>query len=232
MARRRPRRRPLKEPEEILTLVQRSMNWLKPYLKWFLLGGGVLLLIFLSWSSYTYYQYRRETQAQAALEQVRSHLGQPEKVEEALKALEGLIRDYQGTAAARLGEFYKAHLLFQSKKYEEATRLYEELHAALKRGDPWNLRPVVAESLSYCYEVRGDYVKAAETLKPVVEEVTGNYQSVLLSHLGLLYERAGNPKEAAAVWQRLLPQAHNPALVSYWKEKLSAGDQTIKTKEP
>lgn len=230
MARKKARRRLPQEPEEILTLAQRSLNLVKPYLKWLILGGGVALLILLGLSGHRYLKYHREAQAQAALEKLRPRLSQAEKAEETIKALETLVRDHGGTNAARLGEFYRAHLLFQTGKYEEATRAYEALAAALGGKDLMNLRPLVTESLSYCYEARGDFSKAAELLKPVAEATKGTYQTVLLSHLALLYDRAGNREAARDVWQRLLPQAHNPALMSYWKEKLAGLELPAKEK--
>jgi hypothetical protein len=54
-----------------------------------------------------------------------------------------------------------------------------------------------------------------------VDRVDGNYQTVLLSRLALLYDKAGNRPEADMVYQRLLSQTKNPALASYWKEKLA-----------
>jgi len=225
MARKKARRRLPQEPEEILTLAQRSLNLVKPYLRWLLVGGGVVLLVLLGWSTYSYLTYRREAQAQAALEQVRPGLSQPDKADEILKALDRLVEEHGGTNAARLGELYRAHLLFQTRKYEEATKAYEALQAALRGKDLMNLRPLVTESLSYCYEARGDYAKAAEILKPLAEETKGAYQTVLLSHLAQLYDQAGNHEAAAALWQRLLNKAPNPALASYWKERLTAAGQ-------
>jgi hypothetical protein len=38
----------------------------------------------------------------------------------------------------------------------------------------------------------------------------------------LLYEKAGNRSAADMVYQRLLSQTENPALASYWKERLAS----------
>jgi hypothetical protein len=51
-----------------------------------------------------------------------------------------------------------------------------------------------------------------------------------LSHLALLYDKAGERKLAADAWQRLMTQSHDPALVSYWKEKLA--EDKAGTKSP
>lgn len=228
MARRRPRRRVIQEPEEILSLAQRGVNVVKPYLKWLILGITALVLVLLGWGGQAYLKRSREARAQAALEQVRPRLSQPEQAGEAIKTLDALIRDYPSTTAGLMARLYQGHLLYQTKKYADAARAYEELRTALGSRDPMNLGPFVTESLSYCYEDQGEYVRAAQTLKPVAEQARGGYQTVLLARLALLYDKAGNPKEAALIWEKLLSQAQNPALLSYWKEKLTGVEAKMK----
>ena len=218
MAKRKPRRRGLQEPEEILSVFQQSLNYIRPYLKWLILGGVILILGLLGWSGYSYLQHSRESRAQAALEQVRPQLSQPDQAASAIKALDVLIRDYPATRAAQMGRLYKGHLLYQTGKYADAARTYEELRSALGNQDPYGWSRFVTENLSYCYEAQGDYAKAAQILKPLVDQASGNYQSVLLARLAFLYDQAGNREEARSVWQRLLSQTKNPALISYWKE--------------
>jgi len=58
----------------------------------------------------------------------------------------------------------------------------------------------------------------------VVNQASGNYQSILLSRLAVLYDKAENRAEAEKAWQQLLSQTQNPALASYWKEKLASSE--------
>ena len=226
MARRKPRRRAPKEPEEILSVAQQSMDYVKPYLKWLVMGGVILVLGILGWSGYAYLQHSRESRAQAVLDGVRPQLSQPDKAEAAIKSLDALVKNYPSTKAALVGRLFKGHLLYQNNKYADAAQAYEELRSALGNQDPYGWIPFVTESLSYCYEAQGNYAKAALTLKPLADRTSGNYQTVLLARLALLYDKAGNQPEAASAWQRLLSQAQNPALASYWKEKLTNSQNT------
>ena len=221
MARKKPRSRVPQEPEEILGLAQRSLDLVRPYLKWIIAGGVALALALLGWSGYSYLKHSRETQARAALDQVRPRLSQPEQAEEAIKSQATLIQNYPATNAAQLARLFKAHLLYQTKKFAEATQMYEDLRASLKSGDPYGWGQFVTESLSYCYEAQGNWARAAQVLMPLVDQTSGNYQTVLLARLALLYDKAGDHKEASQTWQRLVKQAKNPALVSYWKERLA-----------
>jgi predicted negative regulator of RcsB-dependent stress response len=231
MAKRKPRRRGPQEPEEILGIAQQGLDYVRPYLKWLILGGVILALVLVGWGGYTYWQRHREARAQAALEQVRPQLSQPDRAAEAIKALDALIRDYPATTATRMAQLFKGHLLYQTKKYADAATTYEELRSALGNQDSFGWSPFVTESLSYCYEAQGDFPKAAQTLKPLVNQSSGNYQTVLLARLALLYDKAGNQKEAEDTWQRLLSQAQNPALVSYWKEKLGRSSDEAQPKK-
>ncbi len=221
MARKKPRRQVPQDTEEILSLAQSSLDVIRPYLKWLITGSVTLALVLLGWGGYSYLKHSRETRAQAALDQMRPRLSQPEQAAEAIKALNTLIQDYPSTNAAEIARLFKAHLLYQTKKFPEATRMYEELRASLGNNDPHGWGRFVAESLSYCYEAQGEWARAAQVLKPLAAQARGNYQTVLLARLGMLYDKAGNHQEASQTWQQLLKQTQNPALVSYWKERLA-----------
>jgi tetratricopeptide (TPR) repeat protein len=225
MSRRKPQGRGPREPEEILGAAQTALAFMKPYIQLLIMGGAALAVALLAWSGYGYFKHSREARAQAALDQIRPKLSQPEQTEEALKTLNALIQDYPATQAALMARLFKGHLLYQTKKYADAANAYEEARTALGNQDPNAWSPFVTESLSYCYEAQGDFAKAAQTLKPLVDLAGGNYQTVLLERLALLYSKAGHQKEAEDIWQRLLSTAHNPALLSYWKEKLAQSQQ-------
>ncbi len=221
MAKRKPLPRAPKEPEEILSAAQQLLNYIRPYLKWLVGGGIVLVLGFAGWSGYAYLKHSREVQAQAALDKVRPLLSRPEQAEEALKALKALVDNHSGTKAALMARAFRGHLLYQGGKYAEAAKAYEDLRseeAALREA---GLSPFVTESLSYCYEAQGDHAKAARTLKPLLDQAEGNFQTLILARLALLYEKAGERQEAREAWQRLLSRSPSPALAAYWKEKLA-----------
>lgn len=226
MARRKPQLRGPKDPEEILSVAQQALSYVRPYLRWLILGGTTLLVALLAWSGYAYLKHGREAQAQAALEKARPKLSQPEQAEQALKILTTLIQDYPATRAAQMARLFKAHLLYQTGRYADAAKAYEELRSVLGNQDLNVWSPFITESLSYCYEAQGDPAQAAQILKPLVDQVQGDYQNILLEHLALLHDKAGNHKGAADAWQRLLTKSRNPALVSYWKEKLAAAKTT------
>jgi Flp pilus assembly protein TadD len=224
MAKRISRHFLLQDPEEVLTWAQRLLAPLKRHAKWILLGVVGVAIIFGAWAINARIQAGKEEKAETALVQLNPKLTGAGANAETLKSLEALIRDYPGTKAAQEARLWRAHVLYQMKRYADAAKAYESL--PLGREPGWDL--LVAESLSYCYEAPGDLKKAAQVLKPATEKASGGFQSELWRHLAMLLEQAGDPKEAGVYWRKLLDQPSNPALVSYLKEKVAADEAASK----
>jgi lipopolysaccharide biosynthesis regulator YciM len=183
-------------------------------------GLGGLLLLFLGVNLTTYLQNRRQDEARTALAQMRPLLSKPEAAEEALEGLARILADYPNTPPAKEAAVYRAHLLYQTKKYADAAKAYAEAAKLLDEKD--GLAPLIAESLSYCYEALGDFHQGATVLAPVLNKESGPLRSELLRRAAWLSEKAGNAKEAARYWRLLLEKPPNPAMVPYFKEKLAA----------
>jgi len=217
------RRGVLDHPEEVLTLAQRLLDRVKRQWLWLLLGAVLVTAIFLAWSLHAGLAARREARAGEAFSQVRAQVSQEEANAQGLKALEKFIQDHPGTGAAREAQLLRANLLYQLKRYAEAAKAYE----ALAGRDP-GVDLLVKDSLSYCYEARGDFQKAAQVLKPMAEQATGPFKGEFQRHLAMLYEQAGEPQEAAVYWRKLLEESPNPALKPYFEEKLAAAEARVK----
>jgi lipopolysaccharide biosynthesis regulator YciM len=212
------RRVVLEDPEDVLNLAQRWLEPVKRQWKWLLLGVAVVAAAWGAWTLNGWRQAAREDRAVAALVQMRPKVSEANAAN--AQALKELVDKYPGTKAAYEAELLRADLLYRMKDYAGAARSYESLRQGKDPG--WNT--LVAESLSYCYEGLGDFKKAAATLKPVAENSTGAFHAEVLQHLALLLEKAGDPKEAAVYWRKLLDLSPSPALVAYLKEKAAAAE--------
>ncbi len=116
-----------------------------------------------------------------------------------LKELQIIIQDYPDTGGALQARLLTANLLYQEKKYPEAAAAFE----ALGKEAP-DVKILVAENLSYCYEAQKDYQKAAAVLDPLVEMADLPYRQELQRRQALLFELAGDPAKALAVYQKML----------------------------
>jgi predicted negative regulator of RcsB-dependent stress response len=214
----------LDNPEEVLNLAQRLLEQVKLQGKWLALGLAVVVIALAGWYINAQMQAHREAQAAAALAQVRPKLAAPDAGAEAAKALDQVVREHPGTKSAREARLLRANLLYQMKNYAEAVKAYEAL---LPSGDPdWDA--LIEESISYCYEELKDYKKAAATLKGVEEHISGPLKSEITQRLALLLEKAGDFKEAAVYWQKLINQGGNPSVLPYLKEKLAVAEAKTK----
>jgi tetratricopeptide (TPR) repeat protein len=218
------RRVALETPKDMLTLTERLWEAVRPYAYWAAVVVTVVAVVLGIWGINSWIKGHREAKAAAALALVtpKADLNAPDTA--AAAALEKFVKEYAGTRAARQALLLRANLLYGLGRYPEAAQAYEAL---LDRGDPgWDR--LVSESLSYCYEGMGNYKKAAEVLKPVAEQVSGPWKGEIMEHLALLYDQAREPKEAAVYWRKLLDQPPDPALASYFQEKLAAAEAQAK----
>ena len=212
----------LENPEEFLDLAHGWLEQAKRQWKWLALGLGVVVLVLAAWGINARMAAGREAQAVAALARLRPRLASPGP--EMAKDLEQVARDYPGTHGARDALLLRANLLYQLKNYAEAAKAYTAL---LQGGDPgWDA--LINESLSYCYEGLGDYQKAAASLKQVEEQASGPLKAEATQRLALVLEQAGDFKEAAVYWKKLVDEPGNPALQSYLKERLAAAEAKVK----
>ncbi len=212
------RRAVLEDPEEVLNLAQRWLEPVKRQWKWLLLGAVVIAAAWAAWGINRGMEASRENRAADALVQMRPKLSEANAA--TAKALKELVDKYPGTKAAHEAELLRANLLYEMKDYGQAARAYESL---LQGRDPgWNT--LVSESLSYCYEGLGDFKKAAAALKPVAEDSTGAFQAEVMQRLAMLSEKAGDPREAALYWRKLLDLSPNAALMAYLQEKAAAAE--------
>jgi lipopolysaccharide biosynthesis regulator YciM len=214
------RRSVLEDPDEVLDLAQRGLEYLKRQWKWLLAAGLVLAAVLLVFSIQGRMRASRENRAAHALVEWHTKFAAPGANPEAAKALQDLVAKYAGTKAGAEAELLRANMLYHQKNYAEAVRAYESLQ---KQSDPaWNT--LISESLSYCYEGLGEFKKAAAALKPAEEASTGPFQGEVTQRLAMLYDKAGNPGEAAVYWHKLLERSPDPGIKAYLQEKLARAE--------
>jgi lipopolysaccharide biosynthesis regulator YciM len=214
------RRSVLEDPDEVLDLAQRGLEYLKSQWKWLLAAAVVVAAVLLAVNIRGRMQTARGNRAATALVEWRTQYAAPGANPEAAKALKELVKKYAGTKAAAEAELLRANILYHQKNYADAAQAYESLQ---KQSDPaWNT--LISESLSYCYEGLGEFKKAAAALKPVEEASTGPFQGEVTQRLALLYDKAGNPAEAAVYWHKLLEKAPDQGMKAYFQERLAKAE--------
>jgi predicted negative regulator of RcsB-dependent stress response len=221
MAKATPKRRvALDSPEGIREWADLWLERVQPYLKWLVLGMVVIAVGLGAWAISARMQASREEKAAVALTQVTPKIDLNIPAAAAASDLEKFIKEYPGTRAAREAQLTRANLLYKLQQYSAAATAYESL---LDSRDPaWDA--LITESLSYCYEGMGNFKKAAEVLKPVVEQTAGPMQTEVMHRLAMLYDQAKEPREAAVYWRKLLEKPLDATMVPYLQEKLAMAE--------
>jgi predicted negative regulator of RcsB-dependent stress response len=217
------RRVALDKPEGFLALGQTLWEQIRPYAKWLVLGVVVVAVGLGAWGINAGIQARRQAKAAAVLAQMTPKLD-PKAPEAEVQTLGKFVTEYGGTRAARDAQLMRANLLYRLKRYGPAAQAYESLLSVREPG--WDA--LVNDSLSYCYEGLGNYKKAAATLQPVVDQTYGPLKSEVMRRLATLYDKAGEPKEAAIYWRKLVGNSPDAVLVPYFQAKLAAAEAKIK----
>jgi predicted negative regulator of RcsB-dependent stress response len=221
MAKIAPKRRVnIDSPEGLKEWADLWMERVKPYAKWLVLGVVVLAVGLGAWAINARMQAARDEKAAAALAQLTPKIDLNIPSATAATDLEKFIKEYPGTAAVREAQLLRANLLYKLQQYGEAAKAYESL---LDSRDPvWNT--LITESLSYCYEGQGNYKKAAEVLKPIMDQAHGPMQTEIVHRLAMLYDLAKEPREGAVYWRKLLEKPPDATMGAYIQEKLAAAE--------
>ncbi|MFA4903488.1 MAG: tetratricopeptide repeat protein [Desulfobaccales bacterium] len=211
-------------PEGLRDWAELRLERLKPYAKWLVLAVVVIALGLGAWGIKARMQASRDEKAAVALTQVTPKIDLNIPAVAAATDLEKFIKEHPGTPAAREAQLLRGNLLYNLQLYSEAAQAYESL---LDGRDPgWDF--LITESLSYCYEGMGNYKKAAEVLKPLVEQSVGPMRNEVISRVAMLYDQAKDPGQAAVYWRKLLEKPPDAAMASYLQEKLAAAEAAAK----
>jgi len=137
-----------------------------------------------------------------------------ERLEAALKDLDGFLAGDPHNPLHREAELQKAGLLLDLQRPDEAIPLYTELLSS--RLDK-SLRFLAQEGLAYAYEAKGDldqasaaFAKLGEVAAPGADDKAGEgakagfYRDRSLYHQARIAERKGNPAEATKLYKEVL----------------------------
>jgi predicted negative regulator of RcsB-dependent stress response len=202
-----------KETDEFISFSTRLLDFAQKNLMYFVCGLAFLLIAGAVWG---YLQNRQFDRQEQAAELYQATVGQKKTdIPNMFKELQTIIQDYPETGGALQARLLIANLLYQEKKYSEAASAFESLAQAAP-----DVKILVAENLSYCYEAQKDYPKAAAVLDPLVATADLPYRQELQRRQALMFELAGDPAKALAVYQKMLQDNPSDSFAPYLQEKV------------
>jgi predicted negative regulator of RcsB-dependent stress response len=204
-----------KDTDEFISFSTRLLDFAQKNLTYILSGLAALIIAGAIWGYLQKRQVDRQEQA-AELYQAAVNQKKPD-IPSMLKELQIIIQDYPETGGALQARLLTANLLYQEKKYSEALTAFETLAQAVP-----DVKILVAENLSYCYEAQKDYRKAADVLDSLVSTAELPYRQELQRRQALMFELAGDSAKALAIYQKMLQDQPTDSFAPYLQEKIKA----------
>jgi tetratricopeptide (TPR) repeat protein len=201
----------LKEPDEFITITERTFIFIKKHLKPIFTGGIIVLFILLT--AFFYQKWARSKEEDAGLKlnlaveayQMASspyREGTPQDYKNVLKKFDEVITKFPRTSSGKLSLLYEGDIHLQLGEFEEAIKAYQTF---LQKGGKEKLyRLFATEGLGYAYEGKKDYEKALNAFQKIVDMGESLQLADAYLNMGFCYEKLGKPKEAVDNYKSFL----------------------------
>jgi len=193
----------LKQPDEFLTLTEKSYLFIGQHLKKIGIGAMIVLVLVLSLFLYRMWDQGKEDEANqkfaSALEgylMVSSPYREatPAEYKKVLEGFEEVIKTYPRTSSGRFSLLHKGGIHLRLGELDEAIHAFDGF---LKKAGKERLYQLFAyEGLGYAYEGKKDYEKAVKAYQEIIKWGTGYDWAGTHLSIGRCYEKMGKTNEA------------------------------------
>ena len=218
----------LKQPDEFISITEKTFLFVKHHAKKIATGGIILLVVLLSIFLFQKWEEKKEKDAYekltAALElyqRISSTYKEesPSEYKDVLEKFNEVITKFPRTSSGRLSLLYKGNIHLRLGTFDEAIKAYQTF--LQKAGREKLYRLFATEGLGYAYEGKKDYEKALEGYRKIVE--MGDHFQLADAHLsmGRCYEKLGKKKEALESYQAFLKVSQTSMMTNLVLGKIS-----------
>jgi len=219
------RKQLLKEPDEFLTTASKLIRWAKENTRSLIVGACIFFGVVLFISFYIYFQQDRANKAETLLGQALAKYQTEMETQDASAALaaarsdfETLLSSYGGLSAGRLGTLIYGHICLAGQAYDDAISLYQK--ALTNFGIESSLHNVILNGLGTAYQQKGEYPRAVDYFKQLVDSPSPVLKDVALFNLGRLYGQLGQTEESRKAYQKLSSEFPQSMYANVVKEKV------------
>lgn len=206
------KKRQVKEPDQFISISNQILDYISNNIRtvifmsvaFFILAGIVVGL----------WVHRGISKKEALTLYYRAH----QKDGSLAKDLQELTERYPHTAIARCALLELGNIYYKSHDIDKAISAYQRYEEQSSHGD---LRLFVYDSLGYCFESKGDYVRASQFFKKIIKEEGDFLHEMAYINLGRVYEKAGNTTDAIRNYQEFIKRYPNSPYLPMIKDKLS-----------
>jgi len=219
------RKKLLKEPDEFISTTAKVLQFLRDHQRQMTLYGVVgLAMVATGMAGYLYIHWQ-ESKALAVQQQAfqlyqesfRKAATAEEEKENYRKALEKFreVRSvYRWGKAAEASQLYIGNCHYALKEYDQAIVAYTRC-----LNGPFQC--IARNGLGYCYEAKGDYVKAVEDYQKNAEENGSPYQGEGWLGVARCYEAQNQKQKALEAYQKALAKNPKSPMADFIQWKIS-----------
>ncbi len=219
----------LKEPDEFITLTERTYFFIAHHFKPIVIGGIIILILILSvffiqrWgkkneeNAYKMFNLAVETYQMVSTPYREGSLQEYKGV---LEKFNEVNTKFSKTKFGKLSNLYKGNIHLRLGEFEEAINAYEDF--LQKTGKENFYRSLAMEGLGYSYEGKGEYEKAANAFQKVID-LGENFQfGSAYFGMGRCYEKLGKNKEAVENYKLFLKVSQKSQMANMILRKISS----------
>ena len=218
----------LKEPDEFITLTERTYHFLTQHSKPVIACVIIVLVIVSAIFFYQRWEKKKEGNAyqlfavaaetyQATSSPYRE--ASPEQYKMVLEKFDEVIAKFPRTFAGKLSILFKGNLHLRLGEFEEAIKSYD---AFLQKAGKEKLYRIFAlEGLGYSYEGKKDYEKARNAYQKVIDLGEGFQLATAYLGLGRCNEKMGKTKEAVEGYQNFIKVSQKSQMTNIVLRKIS-----------
>jgi tetratricopeptide (TPR) repeat protein len=218
----------LKEPDEFITLTERTYLFITQHIRSIAVGAGIVLVLLLSIFFFQQWDKRNEGNAYqmltSAIEtyQVISspyREGSLQEYKSILGRFDEIITKFPRTSPGKVAVLYKGNIHLRLAEFDEAIRAYESYLA--KAGKEKLYRAFAMEGLGYSYEGKRDYEKAIDAYQKLA--TSGEGFQLANAHLGMgrCYEKMGKTREALEHYRSFISASPKSQMANIVLRKIS-----------
>jgi tetratricopeptide (TPR) repeat protein len=219
----------LKEPDEFITLTERSYLFVTHHGKPIALGAGIVLVLLLF---IFFFQKWEKKKAEDAYQMFNSAVetyqmvnspyreGSPQEYKNVIERFNEVITKFPKTQAGQLAVLYKGNIYLRLGEFDEAIKAYESY---LEKGGKGKLyRAFAMEGLGYSYEGKKDYEKAIHAFQKVIDLGEGFQLANAYLGLGRCSEKIGKTKEALENYKSFMKISQKSQMANIVLRKISS----------
>src|SRR4030042_5388244 len=218
----------LKEPDEFITVSERTYLFITQHSKSIAVGGGIVLILLLSFFFFQRWEKKNEGNAyqmfNLAVETYQTvstpyREGSLQEYKNVLEKFNETITKFSRTSSGKLSVLYKGNIHLRLGEFEEAIKAYESF--LQKAGKEELYRSLAMEGLGYSYEGKQDYEKAVNVFQKVIDLAENFQLGNAYLGMGRCYEKLGKNKEALENYKNFLKVSQKSQMTNIVLRKIS-----------